>query len=276
MSHLLLASLVTFASDGSSGNGSTFVPPGTEDFWQPLYNIGDGSLSFTRPALLAILAAGVLIAYFVVISGRLKIVPSRGQMLAEAIYGFVRNTVGKDIIGTAHFMKFVPLLFTLFTFILLNNVFEIIPFVQYPTFSRIGFDIALVLIVYVTYHVVGIRAKGGFFAWTKAMIPPGVPAFALGLLIPLELLKYFVIQPLTLALRLFGNMFAGHLLLVMFALAGGYLLFEGSPLLAGAGILSFATNILLTFFELLVEFLQAFIFTMLAALYISDALSEGH
>jgi F-type H+-transporting ATPase subunit a len=92
----------------------------------------------------------------------------------------------------------------------------------------------------------------------------------------LELLTYFVTRPVTLALRLFGNMFAGHLLLLVFTLGGEYLLLHGSVPLKGAGILAFLFTIVMTFFELLVEFLQAFIFTMLAALYIAGAVADEH
>ena len=100
-----------------------------------------------------------------------------------------------------------------------------IPFVQFPTMSRIGFPIALTLVVYVVYHTVGIRRMGlgGYF---KHMIPPGVPGWVLVILFPLELLTYFFTRPVTLALRLFGNMFAGHLLLVLFITGGEYLILQ--------------------------------------------------
>lgn len=110
-----------------------------------------------------------------------------------------------------------------------------------------------------------------------SLIPPGLPGWLKPIMFVLEFLTYFVIRPLTLALRLFGNMMAGHLMLLVFIVGGEYLLLHGGNIgLQGAGILSFASAILMTFFELLIEFLQAFIFTMLAALYIADAASEHH
>lgn len=274
MSALLPAS--TWVLAGLVSDDDQFVAPGPPDFWQELVAVGDGTFSLTRPSVLAMVSAGILIWFFMAATRRMTLVPSKTQMFVESIYGFVRNTIGRDIIGAKDFVRYLPLLFTIFTFILLNNLFGVIPFIQFPTFSRIGFPIALTLIVYVVYHVAGIRAKGGFFKWIRAMIPPGVPRWVLIILAPLEIAKYFITQPLTLALRLFGNMFAGHLLILVFALGGEYLLIHGAPLIKVAGVLSFLFTIVMTFFELLVEFLQAFVFTLLAALYIADALSEEH
>ena len=172
---------------------------------------------------------------------------------------------------------FVPLLLTLFTMILVNNIAGIIPFVQFPTTSRLGFPIVLTLIVYVVYHTVALKRKHGVIGYMKSLVPPGLPVWLIPLMFFLEFLTYFIIRPLTLALRLFGNMLAGHLMLLLFILGGEYLLLHGDSIflnLSGAFSLLFA--IVMTFFELLIQFLQAFIFTILAALYISDAVSEEH
>ena len=165
----------------------------------------------------------------------------------------------------------------MFTLILLNNLFGIIPFIQYPTLSRIGFPIALTVIVYVVYQATGIRRKGGFIGWVKSMLPPGLPGWIIPMMFVLELLRFFITQPVTLALRIFGNMFAGHLMLLLFAMGGEYLLLEtGNIGLQAAGVLSFLVFIVMTFFELLIAVLQAFIFALLAALYIGDAVADGH
>jgi F-type H+-transporting ATPase subunit a len=149
--------------------------------------------------------------------------------------------------------------------------------VQFPTMSRVGIPIVLTLIVYIVYHTVAIRRKHGVVGYMKSLIPPGLPGWLKPILFVLEFLTYFVIRPLTLALRLFGNMLAGHLMLLVFILGGEYLLLHGDNLfLKTSGVLSFGFSIAMTFFELLIEFLQAFIFTLLAALYISDAVSEHH
>jgi len=260
----------------AAGGEDGFKTPGVADFWWPLIG-GNSPWTLTRPALVLLISVGILGWFFVSVSRKLTVVPGKTQFMAEGAYNFVRNTIGRDIIGTKDFMQFVPLLFTLFTMILLNNLFGIIPFVQFPTMSRVGIPIVLTLIVYVVYHTVAIRRKHGVLPYFKSLIPPGLPGWLKPILFVLEFLTYFVIRPLTLALRLFGNMLAGHLMLLVFIIGGEYLLLHGSNLFLNfSGVLAFGFSIGMTFFELLIEFLQAFIFTLLAALYISDAVSEHH
>ena len=261
-----------------SEGGDGFVTPGVENFWWPIIPVdGTGAWTLTRPAIVLLLTVAFLGWFFVSVSGRLTLVPSKRQWMAEQTYGFVRNTIARDIIGAKDFKPFIPLLFTLFTMILVNNVAGIIPFIQFPTFSRLGFPIVLTLIVYVVYHAVALRRKHGVVGYMKSLVPPGLPGWLKPILFVLEFLTYFIIRPLTLALRLMGNMLAGHLMLLVFILGGEYLLLHGDSIgLKFSGILSFGFAILMTFFELLIEFLQAFIFTLLAALYIGDAVSEHH
>ena len=107
------------------------------------------------------------------------------------------------------------------------------------------------------------------------MLPPGLPGWIVPMMFVLELLRYFITQPLTLALRIFGNMFAGHMILTLFV-AGGWFLVKQGPLLALAGAGSFFMAFLMTFFELLIQVVQAYVFTLLAASYIGDGVAEGH
>ncbi len=256
--------------------GDGFQTPGVENFWWPVIG-GDSAFALTRPALVLLLTVGFLGWFFVSVSGRLTLVPSKRQWMAEQAYGFVRNTIARDVIGAKDFKPFIPLLFALFTMILVNNVVGIVPFIQYPTFSRLGFPLVLTLVVYVVYHVVALRRKHGVVGYMKSLVPSGLPLWLRPILFVLEFLTYFIIRPVTLALRLMGNMLAGHLMLLVFVLGGEYLLLHGDGIfLKFSGILSFAFAILMTFFELLIEFLQAFVFTLLAALYIGDAVSEPH
>ena len=260
------------AAEGDGG----FQAPGTEDFFWPVVG-GDSNWAITRPGLVMIISVGILAWFFVTVAGRLTVVPSKRQWVAEQAYGFVRNSIARDVIGAKDFRPFVPLLFTLFTLILFNNVMGVLPFVQFPTFSRIAFPIVLTLIVYVVYHTVAIRRKHGVIGYLKSLVPPGLPVWLRPIMFFLEVLTYFIIRPLTLALRLFGNMLAGHLMLLVFILGGEYLLIHGSSIFIQlSGILGLAFGVVMTFFELLVQFLQAFIFTLLTALYISDAVSEHH
>ena len=260
------------AAEGDGG----FQAPGTEDFYWPVIG-GDSNWAITRPMVVMAISVVLLAWFFVTVAGKLTVVPSKRQWMAEQAYGFVRNTIARDVIGAKDFKQFIPLLFTLFTLILFNNVMGVLPFVQFPTFSRIAFPIVLTLIVYVVYHTVAIRRKHGVIGYLKSLVPPGLPLWLRPIMFFLEVLTYFIIRPLTLALRLFGNMLAGHLMLLVFILGGEYLLIHGSSILIQlSGILGLAFGIVMTFFELLVQFLQAFIFTLLTALYISDAVSEHH
>ncbi|HET7475757.1 MAG TPA: F0F1 ATP synthase subunit A [Dermatophilaceae bacterium] len=256
-----------------AAGGESFTPPTTADFYQPL--IGDGPWAITRACIVALLSVALIGWLLVAGTRKAAVVPGRGQWYVEAGYNFVRNTIARDNIGSHDFMRFVPLLFTFFCLILVNNLFGIIPPVQFPTMSRIGFPIALTIVVYVIYHYLGIK-KHGVAGYFKSLVPAGLPKAIVPYIFLLEFITFFVTRPLTLALRLFGNMFAGHMLLLLFILGGEYMLINGGIGLKVAGVGSFVMAFVLTLFEALVEFLQAYIFTLLAASYIAGALAEEH
>ena len=135
----------------------------------------------------------------------------------------------------------------------------------------------LVLISWLVYNIVGIKAQGGVGAYLKHQtVPPGVPSAMLVLLIPLEFLSNILVRPFTLALRLFANMFAGHLLLILFALGGEYLILEQPLGYAPVGILAWILFIAVAFLEILIQFLQAYVFVLLNAMYIQGALADEH
>jgi F-type H+-transporting ATPase subunit a len=258
----------------ASASGDGYEAPTTSDFWQPL--IGSGNFAITRASIVILLSVGLLCWWLLATTRRLAIVPGRGQFLTEQVYGMVRNSVARDIIGSHDFLRFVPLLFSMFVLILLNNVFSVVPPVQFPTMSRVAFPAALALIVFVIYHYLGIQ-KMGLGGYFKHMVPPGVTGPVLLLLFPLELITYFFTRPVTLALRLFGNMFAGHLLLVLFITGGEYLvLHAGTLAYIPVGIFSWLMALVMTVFEILVQFLQAYIFVLLTALYIAGSIADEH
>jgi F-type H+-transporting ATPase subunit a len=250
-----------------------FVPPSAPDFWQPL--VGEGAFAITRTMVVMVLSVIVLAVVMILATRRLSVVPSRGQYRLEGVYGLVRDSIGRDIIGSAHFRPYVPLLFTLFTLILLNNLAGIIPPIQFPTMSRIGFPLALALAVYVVYLVAGVRRRGigGFF---RSLVPGGLPFWVVPVVFVLELVTFLVTRPVTLTLRLFGNMFAGHILLLLFALGGEYLLLEGEGLLKLVSIPAFLMFFLFTAFEILISFLQAYVFILLASVYIAEVYADEH
>lgn len=257
-------------------DGGGFVAPGPNDFWQPLWEVGGNpQFAVTRTMVVSVISVVLISGWLLGVTRRLSVVPGRAQFFTEGVYGMVRNGLARDVIGSKEFLKYTPLLFSLFVFILVNNLFGIIPLIQFPTMSRIGFPIALALVVYVVYHAVGIKRMGlgGYF---KHLVPPGLPAWIVPLIFFLELVTYFITRPVTLALRLFGNMFAGHILLVLCVVGGEYLLFDAGGAMKIAGVLAFAGGFVMTLFEGFVQFLQAYVFTLLSALYIAGALAEEH
>ncbi len=249
-----------------------YTPPGVGEFWEPL--IGDGAFAVTRPALLLVLSVGLISWWLLATTRRRAVVPDKSQMATEAVYGLVRNSVARDLIGSKDFLRFVPLLFTMFVMILVNNLFGVIPPMSYPTMSRIGFPIVLALIVWIVFHVVGMK-KHGFVGYWKSLVPAGLPGWIVPVIFFLELITDLFTRPVTLALRLFGNMFAGHILMVLFITGGWYMLTNGGILVVAGGV-TWVFAFIMTLFELLVEFLQAYVFTLLAALYIAGAVADEH
>lgn len=257
-----------------AAEGDGFQAPGVSDFWQPV--VGDGAFAITRASIVLLLSVGLISWWLLVTTRRMAVVPGKGQYFTEQVYGLVRNSVARDIIGSRDFLRFVPLLFTMFVLILVNNLFGVLPPVQFPTMGRIGVPAALTLFVFVLYHWLGIK-KRGVLGYFKSLMPSGVSGPIVFVIYPLELVTYFFTRPVTLGLRLFGNMFAGHLLLLLFITGGEYLIVESHGFgMKIAGGFSFLMAMVMTVFEVLVEFLQAYIFTLLAALYIAGALADEH
>jgi F-type H+-transporting ATPase subunit a len=270
---------------GTVGNvlaNEGFHAPGPVDFFLPdftgnSWNEGSYQVLLTKASVLLLLGAVVAYLFLAMTARRGEVVPGKVQFFGEQAYNFVRNGIAQDNIGPK-FARYVPLLLSLFFFVLINNLFGIIPVLSFAPFSRFSFALGLALMVWVIYNGVGIADKG-FLGYLKhATVPQGVPWIMLILLIPLEFLSNILVRPVTLSLRLFANMFAGHLLLILFSTGGAYLLIhaQGSPVLKPAGVLAFALGIGVGFLEVVVAVLQAYVFTLLTAQYISGALASDH
>ncbi len=257
----------------AEGGGFTAPGPGIFDL-PPVFEVG--TIGVTKPMLLLVLAALLVFGFFYSAARQRAMVPSKLQYAGEVSYGFVRNNLGRDIIGSQDFQRFMPYLAALFFFVLVNNLFATIPFIEFPTFSRAGMAYALAGLSWVVYNAVGIR-KHGFVRYLKLQtVPHGVSPVLYPLLVPLEFFSNLVVRPITLALRLFANMFAGHILLVLFSTGGLYLLQNEGIIGAIAGPISWLLAIAIGFLELLVQFLQAYVFALLNAMYISGALADEH
>ncbi|MPZ00879.1 MAG: F0F1 ATP synthase subunit A [Actinophytocola sp.] len=252
--------------------GGEFSPPGVEEFFFPPLVGG-----ITKPMVLAVLALLICVSFYLIATRNLKVVPSKFQFAAESVYDLCRNTIAREQIGSKEFRPFVPLILALFSFILVNNVFGILPVIYFPTLSHIGYAIAMsVLVVYPVYHIAGMRKHGVGRYLKNQLFPPGVPKAVYILLTPIEFFTKFVANPLTLAIRVFAAMLAGHLLLLVFTLGGEYLLIEASAALKPVSIISWAFVIVITFLEALVLVIQAYVFAVLSASYIGAALADEH
>ena len=251
-------------------NGCGYPAPGLNDFYfQKLFSIGGWNV--TKPEFIAILCVIIIVAFFWTAFAKPKMIPGKTQSIGEMAVLLVRDQVVRPVLGKRgdSYMQFlVPLFF----WILVMNLMELIPVLQFPSMSRIGFVWPLVFVVYGLYWYLGFKTKG-FIGYFRSWIPDA-PWFIMPILIPVEILKYVFIQPFTLGVRLFANMFAGHLLLSIFMVATWYLTSLSIGLLYAAGSLFMVFFVFLL--ELLVDLLQAFIFTTLTATYIADSLESGH
>jgi F-type H+-transporting ATPase subunit a len=265
-----------------------FIPPGPADFnLPPMGHTKDSAPTFeflgqtffagaTKPMLQLALSVILIFGFFYLASRKRAMVPGKLQMAGEMGYGMVRNSLARDNIGSHEFMRFVPFLVSMFFFILVNNYFGLVPFIQFPTASRAGVAYALAIMAWLVYNSVGIQ-RHGFFGYLKHQtVPGGVSGPVLLLLVPLEFFSNIIVRPVTLALRLLANMFAGHILLMLFALGGEYLIAEMGGAYIGAGLISFVMFFLICVLEALVMFLQAYVFVLLTAMYIAGALADEH
>jgi F-type H+-transporting ATPase subunit a len=251
-----------------------FLPDFTGKHWDQ----GGYQVLLTKSSVLLVLGAVLAYLFLAAASRRTAIVPSKGQYLGEQAYSFVRNGIAQDIIGPKHYRKYVPLLVSMFFFVLINNLFGIVPLLSFSPFSRVSFAYGLAALVWIIFNGVGIADKG-FLGYLKhTTVPSGVPMWILPLLIPLEFMSNILVRPLTLSLRLFANMFAGHLLLVLFSTGGAWLLVDatGSVVLKPAGVLAFIIGVAIGFLEVIVATLQAYVFTLLTATYIGGSLASEH
>lgn len=268
------------AADAHPYGGNFGVPPAGEIFNLPaLFEIG--GLEITRTWLIILFSLIFASIFMLMALGNPKVVPNKLQAAGESVVEFVRDGIAVDIIGPEG-KKFAPFLTTIFLFVLFNNMFKIIPFVNFPATSRIAIPLMLALVTLVVFVATGVKYQGiGYFK--EVAFPPGVPAPVYLLLTPIELVSTFILRPLTLTVRLFANMVAGHILLTIVFLAThaffripGLIPDESNILGLPIGILTLLISPLAVGFEAFVSFLQAYIFAILAAVYLSGAVEAQH
>lgn len=232
-----------------------------------------------RVILIRMLIVVILILVFWVGTRNLKVVPGRAQVAFETVTGFVRNSIIIETLGEKNGRRFMPLLFTIFFLTLGLNLTGIIPGLQISSTGLIGMPLIMAVVAYVVFIYAGLKQHGLRY-FKNQLILPGVPIFLTPFLALLEFLSTFILRPITLTLRLTMNMVAGHMLLVLCFFATHFFFFGvlgtyGSPL-GFLGIGTFAFAVAFTLLELFVAALQAYVFTILTAIYIQLALADEH
>ncbi|MBT3153349.1 F0F1 ATP synthase subunit A [Streptomyces sp. CHD11] len=266
--------VLAFETDCHIFDGCGFPSPGLHSFlFEPLWGDGDSNVYFNKPMLLALLGSIVIIGFFWAAFRRPKVVPGKLQMVAETGYDFVRRGVVYETMGKREGEKYVPFVVALFFFVWMMNLWSIIPLAQFPVTSVIAYPMALALIVYVVWVSLTFRKHGfvgalkNFTGYDKSL------GAALPVVMLIEAFSNLLVRPFTHAVRLFANMFAGHILLVLFTIASWYLL--NGVGIAYAGV-SFLMVLVMTAFELFIQALQAYVFVLLTVTYIQGALAEQH
>jgi F-type H+-transporting ATPase subunit a len=236
--------------------------------------IGGLELGINRVVLMLLFATLVTIALFAIALSSPKLVPDRVQNAVEAIIEFIREQIAISVIGERG-RRYVPYLTTLFMFVWINNLFEIIPLINFPPTSSIVVPGFLAIITWVVFLGLGFREQGVGGYLKELVYPPGAPKLVLPLLAPIEFVSNVILRPFTLTIRLFANMVAGHILLVIVFFAIHAFLLSVGPGLP-VGIAALAISPIAVGFELFIATLQAFIFTILTAVYIAGAVEPEH
>ena len=234
----------------------------------PLH-VGNLDISYTNSALWMTIAVVVSTVLFSVAMRKRALVPGRMQAFAEMIYEFVASMIRENIGSKGR--QYFPLIFTLFMIVLLGNMLGMLPY-SFTYTSHIIVTAALAFFIFLVVMVIGIFKHGTHFF--SLFIPPGVPWWLMPLIVPIEIMS-FMIRPVTLSVRLFANMIAGHIMLKVFAgFSVGMFAAGGALTFAGIGPMLF--NSVLIGFEFLIAFLQAYVFAILSCIYLKDTVEIGH
>ncbi|MBT2475527.1 F0F1 ATP synthase subunit A [Microbacterium sp. ISL-103] len=257
------------ASDGE------FHGPSIDEFFPEILFNAFGVIPVHRIHLVQFLAVVVVVLLLVLGTRRMKIVPGRFQSVVEMGLDFVRTNIAHDLLGRKDGNRFLPILTTIFFMVLFMNITGIIPFLNIAGTSIAAVPLTLALVSYVTFIYAGVKKSPvGFFK--NALFPAGVPWPVYIIVTPIEFLSTFIIRPVTLMLRLLMNMVVGHMLLVLCFAATQFFFFTAGGGWAALGVGTLAFGGAFTLFEILVAVLQAYVFTVLTAVYIQLAVAEEH
>lgn len=272
---LLAVGIITFFTGflATGWGGQEIHSPGVSDFF-PEAIFGEGTIfQFNRMTLARFIAGGVLVLIVAVIGSRATLVPTRGQSLFEMLAEFVRRNIGIEQLGEARGRKYAVTLATVFFGVMAMNITGFIPGINIAASSVIAVPIVFAVFSYVTFIVAGVKERGGGRFLKEQLFPPGVPVPMYLLLTPIEFFSTFVVRPATLAIRLVANMISGHLLLAI-TYFGTQTLLVAAWTMKPLALVTFAGIFMVTAFEIFIALLQAYIFTILTAVYIKLSVEE--
>lgn len=254
---------------------SFFHVPTLSEFFPPAILFEGTPFEFNRIQLVRLLVIAAVLLFFCIVASRAKLVPGRTQSVVEVLLGFVQNSIVLPVLGERDGKRFAPMLVTMFILILAMNLAGMFPGLNMAGTAVIGLPLVLAVWTFGTYVVSGIKEHGLGGYLRNATMPPGVPGVIYLLLVPIELIQVFVVRWASLTIRLMANMMGGHMLIVVLIGITHALFFSLSwlttifPLAGALGLLVFG-------FKIFVAALQAFIFTILSAVYIQMAVSDEH
>jgi F-type H+-transporting ATPase subunit a len=257
----------------TSTDDTSFHGPSILEFFPEIVLFEGTGFDINRIMLIRFLAVLALVLVFWLGTRNLKVVPGKFQNLIEMALDFVRVNIAEDLLGKVDGKRFLPILTTMFFMVFTMNITGIIPFLNIAGTSVIGVPLVLAVISYITFIYAGIKKSPGKF-FKNSLFPAGVPWPVYIIVTPIEFISTFIIRPVTLTLLM--NMVVGHLLLVLFFAATQFFIVTLGGWFIAFGAVTFAFGFAFTLFEILVALLQAYVFTLLTAVYIQLAVAEEH
>ncbi|GAA1322932.1 F0F1 ATP synthase subunit A [Leucobacter albus] len=252
-----------------------FHGPTLDDFFPPAVFFEGTPFEMNRIMLIRVLMVVVLLVLFWLGTRKMRVVPGRWQAAFEFVLDFVRKHTIESQLGVKEGRRFAPLLMTVFFLVFAFNITGIVPGLNMPASAVVGFPIFMAVVAYVSFIYAGIKKHPGKF-FKNSLFPAGVPKPMYALVTPIEFISTFIVRPVTLALRLLMNMLVGHMILVLLFSATNFFVLYAGGLFPAVGAFTFSFGIAFTLFEMFVAGLQAYVFTLLTALYIQLALADEH
>ncbi|MGO1621874.1 F0F1 ATP synthase subunit A [Flaviflexus sp.] len=246
-----------------------------DEFFPEPYLFAGTPFAINRIIMARLIAVAVLAIICILYAKRAKLVPGRAQAALEYILDFIRKSIGYEVIGEEKAARYLPALATLFLGVFFMNITGIVPGLHIASTSLVGMPIIYALFAYVMFIAAGIRTHGVGGYFKSQLMPAGVPWPIYILMTPIEFLSNFIVRPATLVIRLLANMVVGHLLLVL-TFAATHALYFSVGGLGGAlgGTVTLLGGVAVVVFEILVAGLQAYVFALLAAVYLALSIEE--